>query len=57
MGKRKMKLSAESRVMFVEKYLNKESGLNQVAKEAGVAIGTIKNWCTCLLYTSDAADD
>ncbi|WP_270791632.1 hypothetical protein [Enterococcus avium] len=46
MGKRKMKLSAESRVMFVEKYLNKESGLNQVAKEAGVAIGTIKNWCT-----------
>ena len=41
-----MKLSAESRVMFVEKYLNKESGLNQVAKEAGVAIGTIKNWCT-----------
>lgn len=40
-----MKLSAESRVMFVEKYLNKESGLSQVAKEAGVAIGTIKNWC------------
>lgn len=31
--------------MFVEKYLNKESGPSQVAKEAGVAIGTIKNWC------------
>ncbi|MBU5362578.1 transposase [Enterococcus raffinosus] len=45
MGKRKMKFSAENQVMFVEKYLNKESGLSQVAKEAGVAIETINNWC------------
>lgn len=36
MGKRRMKLSVEERVAVVEKVLNREVGLRQAAKEAGV---------------------
>lgn len=46
MGRGKMKLSVEERVRFVEKVLNKELGASQAAKEAGVNVSTIQNWCT-----------
>ncbi len=44
MGKRKMKLSVEERVIVVKKVLNREVGLNKAAKEAKVSRDTIKNW-------------
>ncbi|MBU5362152.1 helix-turn-helix domain-containing protein [Enterococcus raffinosus] len=44
MGKRRMKLSAEERVMVVEKVLNREIGLKQAAKEVGVDPVTILDW-------------
>ncbi|MDB1724623.1 helix-turn-helix domain-containing protein [Enterococcus avium] len=44
MGKRKMKLSVEERVIAVKKVLNREVGLNKAAKEAKVSRDTIKNW-------------
>ncbi|MGL9730299.1 helix-turn-helix domain-containing protein [Enterococcus sp. DIV0756] len=44
MGKRRLKLSAEERVMVVEKVLNREIGLKQAAKEVGVDPVTILDW-------------
>ena len=44
MGKRRMKLSVEERVVIVEKVLNREVELRQASKEVGVDQATILDW-------------
>lgn len=48
---RKMKLSVDERLKFVERYLNNESSMNQLAIEAYVSMSTMKNWIT--LYENE----
>lgn len=43
MEKKRRKISAEERVIVVEKVLNSEVGLNQAAKQVALDLGTILN--------------
>ena len=51
MSRRKMKLTLEERLAFVERYLRNEASINSLAKEAQVDINTIKRWI--ILYENE----
>ncbi|WP_312499078.1 transposase [Enterococcus sp.] len=44
MPKRKMKLTPEKRVELVERYLNGEDSITNLARSAGISLAALRNW-------------
>lgn len=53
MSRRKVKVSTEERLIFVERYLKNEASMTKLAKEAQVSEPTMKYWVN--LYESEGA--